>query len=139
MATLNGNNVYLTVNAVDMTPYFVNLEWEKSTEAVDVTAGAGTEWTELAAGLSSLKGKLTVVYETTAVTTHFQTLNSGNTYTVVYGPESNTAGKPKHEQSFFFSKIAGPKQDVAKKLVVFECDIESTGAPVTNMYAGGTF
>lgn len=139
MATLNGNNAYLTVNSVDLAAYFVNIEFEQSVEAVDTTAGAGATYMERQAGLKDIKGKITIVYETTAVTTHIQTLAAGSTYTVVYGPESNTAGKPKHEQSFLFTKLSGPKQDVAKKLLTWEADIEGAAAPVTDIYAGGTF
>ena len=58
---------------------------------------------------------------------------------VVYGPEGNTAGKPKHDQDFKINSINGPTTGHDKPAVMLEYEVVSTGVPRSNFYEGDTF
>ena len=138
MASLNGNSAYLTINGTSMGAYYTKIDFKGTAESVDITHGSGATHVMRAPGLKDVKATLTLAYEVGSVSTQLGLIAPGGTFTVIYGPESNTAGKPKHEQSFIFP-ATDFSQEVTKPLVVFNIEIEGAAAPVTDLWAGGTF
>jgi hypothetical protein len=139
MATLAGNNAYLTIGGTDVSAYAVVFSGEHSAEEINVTAGFGATYQERVAGLKDFSGTFTIVYETTLAPTHLTLIGAGQLRTIVWGPEGNTAGKPKHEQSCLITGVKGPEVKVDKSMTVFEVSFKGAAAPVTDMYSGGVF
>ena len=139
MATLNGNDFYVTVDAVDISAYLTEVSIESDGESVDITAGAASTHIERAGGLIDTKATVKFAYDVTNVSSHIQKLKPAQTYVFQFGPESNTGGKPKHAGSFLVTAIKGPTIDVKKAMVLFELSLEQAAAPTTDMFAGGTW
>ena len=69
--------------------------------------------------------------------THLPLLKPG-VHTLTYGPESNTAGKPKHVVSIIIESLSnGVKVD--KSQMKYEAPFVGRAAPTTDMYAGGVW
>lgn len=140
MPEYNGNNIYLTMNAVDVKARWRNFEMKLGVGDEDVSAGANVAWEKHASKLRNITGKITLVYDDTAAAANLAALYTANDIiAVVYGPESNVAGKPKHDQDFKINGINGPTTNHDKTLVTFEYDLVSTGEPRSNIYEGDTF
>jgi hypothetical protein len=142
MATYNGNSVYLLVNAVNVEARWRGMEMKLAIDKEDTSAGAGTEHKKSAAKLKEATAKLTIVYDTATAPTDVAALyglSSLHVIPIVYGPEDNTAGKPKDDRDWLVTAINGPSTSVDKKLVMWEVDLVSTGEPRSNIYEGDTF
>jgi hypothetical protein len=142
MATLNGNDIYLRVNAVDVESRWRGFEMKLSIDKEDTSAGTGTTHKKSAAKLQEVTAKLTLVYDSTAAPTDAAAiygLSANHVIPVVYGPENNTAGKPKDDRDYLVTGINGPSTSVDKKLVMWEVDLVSTGDPRSNIYEGDVF
>lgn len=139
MSRLAQNDAFLSIDGTTMNTWAIEFAPDISSAEIDTTAGFDTDWTSTAPGLKTFKGKMTIVYETADIATYLPLLQPGATRTVIYGPEGNTAGKPKHNQSCVFTKLSGPKVNVDKSLTIFEVDVTGTGTPTTNLYAGGVW
>lgn len=142
MATLNGNDIYLRVNSLDMEARWRGFDMKVGIDKEDTSAGAGTEHKKSAAKLKEVTAKLTIVWDTTSAPTDIAAiygLSNNNVIPVVYGPENNTAGKPKDDRDYLVTNITGPNTSVDKKLVMLEVDLVSTGEPRSNIYEGDLF
>ncbi len=141
MAVYHGNTAYLRVNGNDVESLFRDVEFTLNVGDEDTSAGTGIEWESHGSKLKNIGIKLTLIYNTASAPTDISgVLGTANeVVAVVYGPEDNVTGKPKHDQDFKWNSIKGPAQSHDKKLVVWEADGVSTGAPRSNMYAGDTF
>lgn len=140
MPEYNGNNIHLTVNAVDVKARWRTFEMKKNIGDEDVSAGAGIEWEKHASKLKNVGGTITLVYDDTAAAANMAALHTTNSIVaVVYGPEGNAAGKPKHDQDFLIKTISGPTTNHNKTLVTLQYEVISTGEPRSNFYAGDTF
>lgn len=137
MATLNGNTVYLSIDGVDVSGFWTSFTLSPTVESVDVTAGSATAHRERAAGLADTSCSGTIVYDAASVSTYIQKVKPGE-HTIIWGPEGNTSGKPKHEQVFIITD-APHTVVVEKEMVAFEFSGEAAAAPVSDMYAGVTF
>jgi hypothetical protein len=143
MATLQGNDQYISVNSSVVTTTYRSFSMELATDQEDTSAGTGIEWASRGAKLSTITATLTIVHDTGTVSSTLDTiLNSvgrGDVVPVVFGPEGNTAGQPKHDQDFLVTGITGPETGHDKPLVTYEISMESSGAPRSNMYDGDTW
>lgn len=137
MATYNGNSAYIAIDGTQVDSYYVSFNLEPTMETVDATAGSGTAHRERNEGLKDTTAQLVIVYDTTNISTLLPLVEVG-THTITYGPEGNTAGKPKHVQSFI---ITGTPHEttVEKPLVVLTASMEAAAAPTTDMFSGGTW
>lgn len=150
MPAYNGNNAYLSINGhvvgaatgADANIYR-SFEMDVTTGDEDVSAGAGITWEAHADKLSVINGKAMIVYDPTTVVTDIDSvLNSlgrGSVVEIIWGPEGNGSGKPKHQQDFLITQVKGPTVNHDKTAVVFEITCKSTEAPTSNFYAGDTF
>lgn len=140
MAEYNGNDIYLRINAVNVQARWREFDIQFSSDTEDVSAGAGVLWQKNAPKLFSAKATIKLIYDDVAAATDFAALwQADQVFTVIYGPEGNAAGKPKHEQDFKINSIKGPTTTFDKSKVLLEYDLISTGVPVSNIYAGGAF
>lgn len=140
MAEYNGNDIYLRMNAVNVQARWREFDMQFASDTEDVSAGAGVLWQKNAPKLFSAKATIKLIYDDVAAASDFAALwQSDQVFTVVYGPQGNTAGLPRHEQDFKINSIKGPTTTHDKKAVMLEFDLISTGVPTANIYAGGTF
>lgn len=146
MASLNSNNVFLSLNGVDISAYFTDeVDREVSINQVDVTAGAGQEWEQYLPGLSSYSLTLTLIYDTVAYAATVRPvidaarLATSGPVPLIYGPESNTAGKPKDEIPVVVESISGPSISIQKDKVVIELSLKGADTPTALIESGGVF
>lgn len=137
MASYNGNGIYLTIDGLDVSAQFKSVTIEPTIESVDTTRGANTSHRQRNEGLRDTAFSCSLGYDTALVPTWITTLRPG-LHTIVFGPEGNAAGKPKHQQNFITTE-APLEITVEKDEVVFEIAGEAADAPVFDMYAGATF
>ena len=136
MATLNGNNVYLSWDGVDISGYWTDqINKSASNSTVDVTAGAGATHVERLDGLNDNTMAFAVVYDISDLATYKGKLIPGTIGTLIYGPEGNTAGKPKFECPMILQQVDGPNPSIDKQKVMFELSFEGAAAPTATIEA----
>lgn len=138
MATYSGNNDYLSIDGVDLSAYWREAEITPSIETADVTAGSGSTHRERNEGLKDHTFNFTIVYDSADLQTILPVIKPG-THTVIYGPEGNAAGKPKHQQSFIFTEVPTGGNYEKSDARVFSISAEAAAAPTYDMYAGAVF
>lgn len=138
IATYADNDIYLTLGGTAVQAYFKSVNLQPSNSSVDTTAGAGTDWMERAPGLNDMKISVTLMYDAADVQTYIQKLAVGQVISIEYGPEGNSAGKPRHVQTF---NVTGAAHTVSvdKSAVTFEFTGESAAAPSFNLFAGAVY
>lgn len=140
MPTLSSNNVYLALDGVDVSGYWTGQINKSGTTATqDITAGAGATHVQRAPGLSDNNLSFAIVYDTADLATYRAKLVQASQYTVTYGPESNTAGKPKFECDMILTGVDGPNPTIDKTKVMFEVSFEAADAPTDTIEGGSTF
>lgn len=140
MAEYNGNNIDLRVNGVDVKARWREFTLSKKVADVDVSAGANQRHEKHAAGLEVISAKMTLMYDDVAAATDMTNLYvSSQVVAITFGPEGNTAGKPKHVQSFKINSVNGPSPNHKKDAVMLEYDLVAAGAPTSDIYTGATF
>jgi hypothetical protein len=137
MTSFNGNNAYIKIDSVVVNAYFKKFEITPSIEAVDVTAGSGTNHRQRATGLEDTAATMTLVYDNTALASYIQTLKPG-LHTIEYGPESNVTGKPKHIQKFILTE-APHGIEIEKSEVLFQLSFTAAEAPTFNIHDGAVW
>lgn len=133
----NGNGIFLSIDGTTITGSWKDIEITSSMEEVDTTQGVGQTYMQRSEGLRDTEISITIGYDPDNIQAQFAMLRPG-IHTVVFGPEGNGTGKPKHEQSFLFTE-APLGQDVKKKEVVFTVSGAGADAPSVDMYNGGVF
>lgn len=137
MARYNGNNIFLSIDGTVITSSWKEIELTPSMEEVDTTQGVGRRHLQRSEGLNDTALTIIVGYDPDNIQAQLATLKPG-IHAVVFGPEGNAAGKPRHEQSFLFTE-APLGQDVKKKEVVFTVSAAGADEPTVDMYNGGVF
>lgn len=149
MALYNGNNAYLSINSYVVgaasgadSNLFINFEMSLQTGDEDVSAGSGISWERHAPKLSRVNATAQIAYDTDSVESDLAGILStgkGDIVEVIYGPEGNSAGTPKHQQNFLITQVSGPTINVAKTRAMFEMTMVSDGEPTSNLYEGDTW
>jgi len=140
MPEYNGNDVYLTVNGVNVGARWRSFEMTLNIGDENVSAGAGIDWEKHASKLKNISATMTLVYDDANAANDMAALMTANDVVIVtYGPEGNATGKPKHEQAFKYNSVGGPTTGHDKPLVVLSYAMISTGVPTANIYDGDTF
>ena len=140
MATYNDNNIYLSVDGIDVSSRFTDvLRYDETTEEQDISAGAGTDYRSTGQGLRTLSITAMLVHDDAEWNSYKQIFIPNATFPVVYGPEGNVPGKPKFEGRCTITD--GPRHSVAleKTKVAHEITLKSTGVPSATIYRGDTF
>lgn len=140
MATLASNNAFLSIGGTDVSGYWTDaVGLSETNSSVDITAGAGATHVERAPGLNDTSISFSVVYDTADIAVYRASLIRGTVYTVIYGPEGSTTGKPKFECSMILTEKAGPNTTIVKDKVMFELSFEGAAAPTATIEGGSTF
>lgn len=138
MAEYSGFSDYLSIDGTDVSEYLVEVEHDPIIETADVTMGSGTTWRSRNVALKDGNLNFSVGYDDAFIGTLLPLIRPGR-HTVVYGPEGNGAGKPKHEQAFIFTGRPSTGNMQQSELRVFAVAGVADGAPTTDIDAGGTF
>lgn len=137
MSAYNDNAIYLSIDATVVHAYFKSVQLTPSIEEVDITRGSGIDYRQKAGGLKDYRMTITLGYETTLQATHLPLIKPG-IHTIAFGPEGNTAGKPKHAGSFLITEspieISVEKSEVAYQVTAMQADV-----PTSDMYNGDTW
>ena len=136
MADFNGNSWFFSVGGTTLTARLIDIDISQDTNAVEQTSGGATTHEGNAPGLKSTKISFVLQYDDATRLTDILLLHG--TQAVIYGPEGNTGGDPKHNQSFMLTGV-GAKQTVAKDNVVFSVDGVGNDVPTTDFFAAGTW
>jgi len=140
MATLNSNNVYLSWDGTRIDGYWTGeVSKSETVNTVDVTAGSGATHIERASGLLDNSLSFNIVYDDANLAAYVGKLKAGTKATLIFGPESNTAGKPKFECSMILQDVTGPQPTIDKGMVMFELSFEGAAAPTATIANGDTF
>ena len=140
MATLNSNNVYLSWDGTRIDGYWTGeVNKSETVNTVDVTAGSGATHIERASGLLDNSLSFNIVYDDADLATYVGKLKAGTKGTLIFGPEGNGSGKPKHEGSMILQSVTGPQPTIEKGMVMFELSFEGAAAPTATIANGDTF
>jgi hypothetical protein len=139
MPVMNSNKVYLTLDGVDVAGFMTEVGIKVSNADEDTSAGSGLEHEQIAPGLDSTDVDISLGYFPESVADYITKLRPGAMPMMVYGPELNVAGKPKHQQLIKISSVDGPKLDVKKKAVMFKISAKGADAAIADLYKGATF
>lgn len=140
MATLNGNNGYLSFTGVNLSGYFTDqIDKTVSNATQEITAGAGETHVERAAGLNDDTISFAVVYDLDNLSSYRSALIIGTTGVLTYGPEGQVVGKPKFECSMILKEVKGPNITIDKQKVMFELSFDSAAAPTATIEGGSVF
>jgi hypothetical protein len=139
MAHYVDNDFLFKANSTDYSAYVVEVSIEPSNAVVETTAGAGTNHTQRAKGMDDTKFTVTLRYQTAAVgVTLINLFRPGQIVAIEFGPEGNTAGKPKHVQNFIVDTMP-IKIPVKKDSIVLEISMSGADAASTDMFNGGAY
>lgn len=139
MPKLVGNNAYLSWDGVDVSGWWTGeISREPSVETIDVTAGAGVNYMQREPGLIDNSMGFSIYYDDTDLASYVGKLAVGTKAILIYGPENNTAGKPKFEGSMILESVS-QGQVVTKDLVKFELSFVQADAPTATIEGGSTF
>lgn len=150
MSSYNDNNAYLSINGRVLgaasgadSNIFITGTTKVTTGDEETTKGSGVDWEDHDPKLAVIDGTWEIGYETTTVSTDLtsilNSLGRGDVVEIIWGPEGNTGGQPKHQQDFLITGVDGPKIDVKKARAMFSISGKSKGTPTSNMYAGDTW
>jgi hypothetical protein len=135
----NTNKWYVAADGYDISGLITEINPDGSVDTEDVTAGSGTEHVQRKPKLRDTAAKFSAAYIDGQVPQYIYRIQPGAIINLVYGPEGNASGKPKHQQMFIVKKAEGPKQAVDKPMMLFKMDLEAADAPMVDMYKGGVF
>ena len=139
MATLNGNNAFLSLDGVDVSAYFTGeISRSVTNNTQETTAGAGATAVQRKAGLDDYSLELSLAYDVDDLGTYKAKLVKGSSYDMIYGPEGNGSGKPKDEVPVIISSVSGPNVTIDKQMVMFTVSFQGAGA-ATSLIENGTF
>ena len=139
MAAVAANDGHLTIGGTNVSGYSTKCKIGAMADSQDTTAGFGTAWKSEAPGLLSASLEAEIVYDAGGVSSYVAKLQSGVVVRVIWGPNSNVAGRPKHEQDFHITSCEGPEVTVDKTKLSYSIKGNSVGPPITNQYTGGVF
>ena len=140
MATLNGNNAFLSFNGISLGAYWTGVISKDTTaDTIDTTAGSGQTHMERAPGLIDGKISFAVMYDDAALSTIITALVVGTSAPLIYGPEGSTTGKPKFAGTHILKSVKGPNAGIKKPAVMFELDFEQAATPTHTIEGGSTF
>ena len=139
MATLAGNVVFVSLDGVDVSAYWTEHDLDAGGTSHVKTAGSGRSHVQRAPGLKDYKLTLTLAYNDTDRANYVAKLKPQQVYQVVFGPEGNASGKPKHDQSMVLDNTSGLKGNVDKKPVFFKLKFSGADEPISDFYDNAVF
>lgn len=133
---LSNNLAYFAEDAVDKTTDCISFKLDHEGETFDITCGFGTEYKSMAGGLKQVMAEVTRCWRTGSVPSGMVV---GTEYLLTFGAEGQTPGTGKHSQNFILKSVSGLERKVEAGLLAMTYSYESTGDPVSNVFAGDTW
>lgn len=137
MATYSGNNDYLCIDGVDISAFWVEAQIVGSVGMQENTSGSSSYVTRIET-TKDYTLTLKVVYDDDMLVILMPLIKPGK-HRVIYGPEGNLPGKPKHDQVFLFPQVALAGNAEKNQKRVFDIQASGKAAPLFDMYEGGLF
>lgn len=140
MAATNTNAAFLSIDAIDISALWIELKLNPKRGTTSATAGSNVEWESVLPTLKKVTGDLTIRFDSGAVVPPvIQNMLDNDTIDLIYGPEGNTSGDPKHEQTFTVTGIDWAQMSDKSKMLQYKISLESTGTPTSDMFSGDSF
>lgn len=138
MAVYTGNDDYVSIDGTSVSSYWVDIEITPNLATTDTTHGSGVSHMTRNAGLKDHSISMTIIYDAADHATLMPLLEPGE-HTVIWGPQGNTAGQPKHEQKFIFTEAPTSGNYEKSEKRVFSISGEASAAPVSDLWGGDTW
>lgn len=136
MSAINGNDVYLAWDSVDISAFWTgDADLSATNNVQEITAGSGVDHVQRAPGLNDHSIAFPVIYDDTDLADYIAKLQIGKKATLTYGPEGSTVGKPKFECSMILDSISGPKPTIDKQMVQFDLSFSAADEPTATIDA----
>ncbi len=135
---LQDNTLHLQLGSWTVTTEFVEVEFQQSNNTQEITAGVGQASVQRGEGLDDHTFNITVMYDTVLSPSVFTQMKAGTILAFDFGPEDNTAGKPRHTQNVIIQNNSFGK-NVDKSPTSFQIQVQGADTPTTDMFAGGTW
>jgi hypothetical protein len=135
MVAYIGNQYFVKIGAFNVSAFVKSVSLSPSA-ATTITTRGNAAHQQRATALKDTSFSVTLGYEVGLA--FLAAMVPGTTYTIEYGPEGNTSGKPRHVQAFILTG-APHEISVNKDEVVFSLDFEAADGPTVDMMAGGAF
>jgi hypothetical protein len=139
VATLADNNVYIAIDGVAVSAYFRTCTPNRSSESIDVTAGAGVDHMLRAPGLIDTQFSIKITYDDTAVQSYITHIAAGQVVSLEWGPQGASSGKPRHVQNVLITASNMTEFNVDKAMIEFDITCEGAAAPSVDMWSGGVY
>lgn len=139
MAATNTNDAFLSVGGTDVSGLWTELKLSMKRGTADANYGSGIEWEGKLAALKGYSGDLTIIYEETGVPATVQAMNNNDSVAIIYGPQGNSSGEPKHDQDFVVTGIEWSQMADKSNMLVYKIKLESNGTPRSDWLSGDTF
>lgn len=138
MAVVADNNVYLSLDGVDVSGFITEVKPKTKNNIRETSHGANITHVQREPGLDDYSWDATLVYDDSSIATYIQKLKPGAKYTMEYAPNGRTTGQPKHIQSVI---VEGNDHTikVEKDMVAFSLNLLGQDAPTYNMFAGAVY
>lgn len=137
MAVYTGNNDHLMIDGVNCDNYWRHIKVIPVHASEESTAG-NTDTVERIPTLTDYQLELTIIYEESQIAALLPLVAVG-VHTVVWGPQGNSNGLPKHQQQFIFEQSSTEALHDMSQARAFMIAGKSYKAPVFNMWKGDTF
>jgi len=138
MAAYSGFEDFLSIDGVDVSDYIRDVELTNSMEPAETTAGSGVSNRTRNTGLKDNEISFTVIYDSAFIATMLPLVRTGE-HTVIWGPEGNSSGQRKHEQTFIFGENVLSGNYEQSEVRVIPVSGVASAAPTSDIEAGATF
>lgn len=137
MALYSGNKDYLSIDGVELAGFWRDTQIVATVDMAENTSG-NAQFKSRFETLRDYSMSFTIAYDDEEADMILNLVRPGK-HLVVYGPEGNVAGKPKHQQYFIFPQVETEGDSEKSQLRVFSVSANAAEAPLFDMYNGGVF
>ena len=131
MPAYNGNDAYLTVDGVDLSPYWggsLNIGGVQKTPE-EITSGSGAEWMEYAIGMKGGNTyDLPIRYFPLEWDNYKAAFDTDEPVAIIYGWHSNNAGRPAFDADVLITNI-DPVLNHSQAVMEVTITLQLTGEP----------
>lgn len=137
MAVYSGNDDHLMIDGVNCDGYWRRIKISPIQDSEENTSGTA-ECVERIPTLTDYMIELTIMYDDTQIDTLVPLVAPG-VHTVLWGPQGNASGKPKHQQEFIFNEAPTEAVHDMSQARAFLVSGKAHKAPVYNFWKGDKF
>lgn len=137
MAIYSGNDDFLSIDGVELNDLWRSIKIIPKVQSRDVTSGR-SPYRQRVSTLHDFVLEMTIIYMLGEAGVILPLIAPGE-HLVCYGPEGNSAGKPRHQQIFIFDEVDTEANHDKSNARTFTISAEAADAPDFNMFKGDTF